>query len=409
MGPVILCDKSTVQSLHRLSPELLHHYFTINIPPILVREILGDLVKESDKDPAILVRSLARRLSSVSAIPNVDFRSLVSSELEGNLVPLCRRPILGPGRVLLAENGQLGIEVTDDPFEQAINSWRNGEFSVNERTASTLWREGKCKLNWRLSIDRLSSLYTPSLRPKRTSEEVLEFVDDLIASSPESLTAWYCGEFLIEAPHLEKVRPLESAPYTTFCIRVTLFALWAMNFKLVPSKADNQLDMEYLFYLPFAHVFATRDKFQNAIAKVFLEPSQELLDHDEFAADLSRIAAWISSLDKDRKAEELKKLGPPENDGSCCHRLWQKFMGPAYRSKQRLHLTTEQEQELVDYAMMLSSGKQMSGNHGLKETDGTDFVFRNRTIQVDDPCPCRSGEPFKDCHGKNGVPPESEI
>ena len=51
MGPVILCDKSTVQSLHRLSPELLHHYFTINIPPILVREILGDLVKESDKDP----------------------------------------------------------------------------------------------------------------------------------------------------------------------------------------------------------------------------------------------------------------------------------------------------------------------------------------------------------------------
>ncbi|MEO5716118.1 MAG: SEC-C metal-binding domain-containing protein [Luteolibacter sp.] len=83
-------------------------------------------------------------------------------------------------------------------------------------------------------------------------------------------------------------------------------------------------------------------------------------------------------------------------------------MGAAYRSKPRLHLTTEQEEVLLDYVMMLASGKKVGGNHGLKGTDDADFVIRNRTIRVGDPCPCRSGKPYKDCHGKNDIPPESE-
>jgi hypothetical protein len=42
MGPVIICDKSTLQALSRDELNALRRYYSLNIPPVLLVEILGD-------------------------------------------------------------------------------------------------------------------------------------------------------------------------------------------------------------------------------------------------------------------------------------------------------------------------------------------------------------------------------
>lgn len=403
MGPILLCDKAVVQSLHRASPDLLHHYFTINIPPILVIEVLGDLAKESEKDSQLFVRSLARKLSGFSAVPNLDFRVLVRSELDGNKVRMDYRPKVAAGRTIAADNGEVGIEVAEDQCEQALQRWRKGDFSLSEHLFSKAWRQHKTHLDWQVLIEQLSGLHSPALKAKTALPDVLDFVDDLMAVYPEFLTTWFCREFCIpsEADGSCKFR---SQSYTAFCVRITLFALWAMKFKLVQSKSDNQLDLEYLFYLPFAHGFAVRDRFQRAIAPFFLTSDQMLVDYDSLADDLVRLAKWLDTLSEAEKQAELQRIGPPENEDSECHRLWKKFMRPDYRNRPQLKLTPEQEKRLLEHLRMLRSGKQVDGVAHEASDDGPDFIFRTRTINASDPCPCRSGRPYKDCHGKGTIP-----
>ena len=48
MGPILLCDKSTLQALGRRELNVLRRYYFLNMPPVLLVEILGDLHKMAD-------------------------------------------------------------------------------------------------------------------------------------------------------------------------------------------------------------------------------------------------------------------------------------------------------------------------------------------------------------------------
>jgi hypothetical protein len=45
MGPTVLLDKSTLQSIARRGTHELARYFLINLPPVLLLEILSGLAK----------------------------------------------------------------------------------------------------------------------------------------------------------------------------------------------------------------------------------------------------------------------------------------------------------------------------------------------------------------------------
>jgi len=78
MGPVIICDKSTVQALSRNELNTLRRYYSLNIPPVLLVEILGDLKKHpnvmASRDE---VRILANKLMPACSAVNTDFRKLI--------------------------------------------------------------------------------------------------------------------------------------------------------------------------------------------------------------------------------------------------------------------------------------------------------------------------------------------
>ena len=228
MGPILLCDKSTIQTLDQAAPTLLHHYFSLNIPPILFREVLGDLAKrELDERAASSVMALARRLASTSIIPNIDFRDIIVAEVNGNEVPMDRRPVVASATELTVATGETVVKIDEDLFEKALLRWRNGDFQVSDLVASNLWRRNKEVLDWRASLERLRGTYSHNLKRKKTLADTLEFVDDLMASGQDTLLPWFCEQFGIEASFVARlncVLPITQLPYTQFCIRVSQFA-----------------------------------------------------------------------------------------------------------------------------------------------------------------------------------------
>jgi hypothetical protein len=82
MGPILLCDKSTLQALARAELNVLRRYYFLSIPPVLLVEILGDLKKQADAGMnREEVQQLSNKLVPACSAVNVDFRHLIQSEL----------------------------------------------------------------------------------------------------------------------------------------------------------------------------------------------------------------------------------------------------------------------------------------------------------------------------------------
>ncbi len=84
MGPSVLLDKSSIQTLSFDEITFLNRYFFVNIPPILLTEILGDLKKnpESEKAKAEVV-SLAKKILQFDSIINMPYERMIAASLGG--------------------------------------------------------------------------------------------------------------------------------------------------------------------------------------------------------------------------------------------------------------------------------------------------------------------------------------
>src|ERR1035437_939986 len=106
MGPTLLLDKSSLQSF---SPEEIHFifkYFFINIPPILVIEILADLKKpSSDSRTSVqVVSQLSKKLLNQDSGMNDDYDHMILSELLGNKIKMSRRTMREDGKIYFEKN-----------------------------------------------------------------------------------------------------------------------------------------------------------------------------------------------------------------------------------------------------------------------------------------------------------------
>ncbi|MFZ2149449.1 MAG: hypothetical protein WAV28_19735, partial [Sedimentisphaerales bacterium] len=77
MGPIVILDKSTFQSLSKQEHFYLDIYFLENLTPILGMEILADLRKETpgSKTAEEKVTELAEKFSGSGPATNVDYRT----------------------------------------------------------------------------------------------------------------------------------------------------------------------------------------------------------------------------------------------------------------------------------------------------------------------------------------------
>jgi len=410
MGPILICDKSTLQALNPSELNALRRYYSLNIPPVLIVEILGDLKKHTDSQAGREeVRILANKLMPACSTVNTNFRELIRGELTGAAsFPMDGRPVLTGGKHVVSPEGKKGVIFEISPEAEALLRWQAGKFREAEELMAEAWRLSTLTIDLENMQRQLRGAYSGKLN-LQTLASTAKFVDDLMSSvTPDLLLIWFLqdiGMFREKAVQaIQRFRNASpgslnsTAPYIAHCVRAALIFHFALAFGLVSTRPTNRIDLEYLYYVPFCNVFSSGDTFHGKMANLVIR-DQTYADRDELKADLKQLADWWSNLTEEQRDGESHISGPPENEKSVTHRLWQKVMRPGYRNRSRRKLKPPPEgfKSVADWKKLVNTSTLT--DQPIQEDD-CDFMVVKHSVRLDGPCICGSGKLFKDCCGR---------
>jgi hypothetical protein len=128
------------------------------------------------------------------------------------------------------------------------------------------------------------------------------------------------------SPHVR-----DFAPYFRHLYGVDLFFSLAIASDQISrvrpkGKADNKVDIAYLYYLPFCHVFASNDNLHKRVVPLFLREDQSFVDAAELKADLQKLDAHYWALSDEVKNSGFYKFAkhPPLDSSFLVTQLWDK-------------------------------------------------------------------------------------
>lgn len=141
MGPTILFDKSTLQSLGVDEAVWFDAFYSPVITPLFFVETLADLEKEVGKgrSPEQVVGNLAEK-TSTGANTNVHHATIYVNELLGASVEMRRVPLI-PGGEPVVSGGRKGVVIKQPPEVAALHRWEAGQFLEVEREFARAWRK----------------------------------------------------------------------------------------------------------------------------------------------------------------------------------------------------------------------------------------------------------------------------
>jgi hypothetical protein len=345
MGPNLLFDKSFLQSLSIDEAAILDQLFCCIVTPVFFAETLGSLAKETKKGRSAeaIVRALAEKTPVAHSYMNSFHSRLMFHEMLGMHVEMKRRPAVAGGVPVMVE-GKSGLVHQKSAETEAFERWQRGRFSEVERIIAAAWRDQLGSLDLPAIADAFKNLLRKEARPK--SHEEAKALAQAIIESPgrkyQGLVLAY-GLLGFPAAALKDVlevwkasgRPPLSvyAPYTYFCLLVDIYFYLALSNGLISDqRASNKIDIGYLYYLPFVHVFASSDRLHRTAARLFLEPDQTFMWGPELKADLARLNESYLALPAAERARGLFTLvtQPPIDDAGQTAQLWDKVR-PGWR------------------------------------------------------------------------------
>src|ERR1700685_45520 len=100
-------------------------------------------------------------------------------------------------------------------------------------------------------------------------------------------------------------------------LRIIIFFCFLLPPQLWSNvKPSHQIDLAYLYYLPFCSVFTSKDNFHVQVAQFFLAPSQTFINGIELKEDLKRLHEIYSQLPPEERKRGLYKFAPhpPDDD-----------------------------------------------------------------------------------------------
>lgn len=416
MGPTIILDKSSLQSLSQDEIHFLHKYFLVNIPPILIMEILADLKKGSSdqRSSRQIVSQLSKKLLSNDSALNVYYMDLIINELSGRPVDMSGRTIIQQGEFCM-EGNKKGMTFEMSPEEKAINNWKLEKFTEAENELATRWR----LYSESLSPDKFKNEnkeLTVLLENYKTLEELDALINSIIANEKlqTMLLMNIINEFRISQElatqifHLweTKNKPLliNSYPYSIYCLHALLLYYYG-TLKSFFGKATDKLDLEYTYYLPFTDIFSSDDKFLKRLVPFVKDEEKSFVTGKELKRDFTKIVSEWKGLSVENKIKWHEKNGNEPFEivpltVSLREKHWPNWT-PGFTSQTKIPPFTIDE-------LNAKKGKRVKGEPSTKdiedlENGNIDFLEREREISINDPCPCGSGVPFKECHYKRGT------
>ena len=408
---VIIIDKSSFQLLSFQELLKLSQYYKHNVTPILVMEIIGDLKKEmgEGKNPSdARVKDFAVKLFPTSTILNGYYEQLVREDLMGNHPNLDGRPHVGVEKTVRSETGMRGFVVEETEQQKAIYKWRDGHFTEADHALSAAWRSSTTEEG---VLEKLqSTLKNDYGKIKLSSTEELITLVEKVVSNPDNqdkfLATLIANYGIDEATGMQIFykwqqagRPLihEFAPYACHCLKVDLCFLFGLQSHLIGTRATNRVDMEYLYYIPFCHVFTSNDNFHKHIAPLFLRPDQVFVDGNELKKDLKLIVEHLNAGGQELKVKHVNE--PPVIEESLTFQLWKKYFAYPEQSNWNRNLS-EKEMEYVkrkmdEFEKAAANGEEITWSG--KEGEEPEFILRRSYLSKYDPCYCGSGKRVIDC------------
>ena len=346
-GPILIFDKSSLESLNLDEVVLLDNFYVSNITPLFFVECLADLEKSirSRSTPEQLVGSLADRTPDAQACANIHHMTVLHGELtrQYDLKKQLFRPLLGGG-IPVQLGDKKGIIFQRSKEEEALDRWSRREFLDLERTIAKVWRQALSKIDLDANAKSVMAELGHGKTPK-TLEEAKQISDTIIDNmDPEWLigfglellgvpeaTAWVQNDWV------QKRRPplREHVPYFIFMLSINIFFCLVLPTELLRDvKASHQVDLAYLYYLPFCTVFTSKDRFHTQIVPLFLDPFQTFVHGEDLKSELKKLNEHYSRLPESELRQGLISFAPypPDETEFLTTRLWDKYL-PRWRQK----------------------------------------------------------------------------
>lgn len=364
LGPILIFDKSTLQSLNVDEACWLDNFYRANITPLFFVETLADLEKEvaRGRTPEEVVGNLAYKTPICGALPNVHHASIGVADLLGQRVEIRGVPIIAGG-IPLTTGDRRGVLYKQPPEMEALNRWQKGEFLYIERLFAKLWRRALTGLDLETSYYHFGRFFTGVGKP-RQFPDVKALVDQLLRQDGRryEMLRLACnllgvsdgvGRRIIArwkaqgGPYIP-----DFAPYAAYVLSVDLFFFLSLAADLISRKRpSNKIDLAYLYYLPFCMVFASNDKLHENTVPFFLRKDQTFVKGIELKADLKNLDEYYSALPEEIRAQGIMRFAtyPPLEGDYLVSQLWDRFL-PKWRAHttQRIDMSKVKENEIIE-------------------------------------------------------------
>jgi hypothetical protein len=338
MGPITLFDKSFLQGLSVDEAVWFDHFFYPVIAPLFYIETLADLQKldKNGRTAEQVVATIAAKTPQMSGGPVYFHQGLAQGALLGYAVPMDGRIPIAYGRTV-SYNGKKAAYIDQPPEYVAFQRWQQSRFDQVEYQYAKAWREYLARID--LEPLRGAIKANGGVRCRDLSEAMaraVAVVNTLHKSSGRfNISLDILG---IEGREREIVkdrwkhggRPsfARFAPYAAYVLTVEVFFFLAVASDLIAStRPSHRIDIGYLHYLPFCHIFVSTDKLHRACAPQFLREGQRFVWGLDLKADLAAINAHYVTLDDAERARGIYRFANrlPEIDLPTIRPLFEQF------------------------------------------------------------------------------------
>jgi hypothetical protein len=401
LGPILIFDKSMLQSLNPNEAVWLDNFFLTNITPLFYVETLADLEKDVAKGrtPEQVVGGLALKTPDVQSHPAVHHDTLVAGELTGVGKVVMDGKILEAGGRNVVLDGKKGVVFDKSPEAEAFERWGKREFLDIERQIAKVWRRALTGLDYKAIYEGFQRRFKGN-KPKTLTE--VKALADADLDQPDQSRALGLGLAVMGIPHEVQKHifqrwesagkpPVRTfAPYFSHLVSVDLTFYLGIAADLIgterpANKVDNKVDLAYLYYLPFCMVFTSSDRLHARLAPLFLRNDQSFVSGQELKADLGRLQDRYAALPDDVKMRGLFHFapGPPRDDAFLVTRLWNKHL-PGWQHKRDTHvrLNKDEQTALVREINRIDTDSTPLLTEEQLTPDTVEFVHIKRSIKA---------------------------
>lgn len=410
MGPILLVDKSTVQALNPAEITFMHKHYMVVIAPILMRELLSNLAKETinREETERRLSALAAKVGMYDSKVVVDARSIAGGNLLGHEMPMDGRIPMGEATWIRSKDGRTGVIFDEPPEKKVLREWKCGKFTADEKEAAQQIRKIDLEVDLNSIKDRISKdlCHFPKFHAFKDlvawiDETFLPLTDQRnhITSAASSVLPLEAVSTVISRWKNTGEPPFSDfAPYAYYFYRCNLIYYLGLGQGFVSSSKNQKthLDIQYLYYLPFCMAFTSGDNFLRDMFPYFRRENQFFVWQDDLKKDLIAIKSHWDGLNEEEKQRFVSAYGdyPPEISGSVTGQLWKRLMRPKPQvanlgpnlTKEQLNGLAKQITSLYSEAVRIEDNKSVDAKFteqfADKDLKQRSFLLLKKCIEV---------------------------